>query len=163
MLQYFALSCFQRVFWILIFDLRLVRSSWSCVIATWKVLLSAFHTAVAKMSPHCSVPPICSHTEGVSHGILRSLCGLPDAVASSHNVTMEEYVLTLELLLSQVWVQIISLKIFNIELHFNLYCISVIWVTSTYSRTRKASFPLLTVTGVNLGTLWMKILKISTF
>lgn len=36
-------------------------------------------------------------------------------------------------------------------------------MSATYSRTRKAFFPLLTVTFVNLGTLQMKIVQISTF
>lgn len=68
------------------FDLRLVRSSWSCLIAPGKVFLSAFHTAVAhrRALPHATVPPpVCPHAEGVSHGILRSLCALPAAGASS--------------------------------------------------------------------------------
>lgn len=58
--------------------------------------------AKRRASPHHAVlPSVCAHAEEVSHGILRSPHALPAGVASPCNVTMEEYVLNLELLLSQ--------------------------------------------------------------
>lgn len=53
--------------------------------------------AKRRASPHHTV----LFSERVSHGILRSLCAFPTRVTFPCNVTMEDYALNLELLLSQ--------------------------------------------------------------
>lgn len=87
------------------FHLGLVRSTWSgCLIVTSELLLHkgkllSFKLLWLKEDPHHIT--LFFFSEGVSQGILRSLCAFPTGVTFPCNVTMEDYVLKLEILLSQ--------------------------------------------------------------